>query len=272
MSKKKWITPKLTPSYHYIIDRFRNRIRQTNIYRFYVRQQVKKMHWQKFRQEFHRYHALGGGKRFRLDWSDRYPCLEDNTGETYFDTHYIYHPAWAARILAQTHPSLHVDISSTLHFCTMVSAFIPVKFYDYRPAELSLSGLESKRGDLTCLPFADNSVDSLSCMHVVEHVGLGRYGDPIDPDGDLKAIAELKRVLSKGGSLLFVAPVGKPKIRFNAHRIYSYDQITSYFSGLRVEQFALVDDNNKFTINTDPAYANEQRYGCGCWWFRNRKD
>ena len=56
----------------------------------------------------------------------------------------------------------------------MVSAFIPVEFYDYRPAELSLSGLEFKHADLTHLPFADNSVESLSCMHVIEHIGLGR--------------------------------------------------------------------------------------------------
>lgn len=208
------------------------------------------------------------GDRFTSEWRDRYPCLDDKTAATSFDAHYTYHPAWAARILAQTRPSLHVDISSSLHFCTMVSAFIPIKFYDYRPADLNLSGLESKRGDLMQLPFADDSVESLSCMHVIEHIGLGRYGDPLDLDGDLKAITELKRVLSKGGSLLFVTPVGKPKIRFNAHRIYSYDQITSYFAGLKVEQFALVDDNNKFTINADPAYANEQSYGCGCWWFR----
>ncbi len=219
--------------------------------------------------EFFRFIHLekNSGERFRLNWSDRYPCLEDKTSSTSFDAHYIYHPAWAARILSQTRPSLHIDISSTLHFCTMVSAFIPVEFYDYRLAKLNLSGLESKRGDLTYLPFADNRVESLSCMHVVEHIGLGRYGDPLDPDGDLKAIAELIRVLFKGGSLLLVTPVGHPKIRFNAHRIYSYEQITTNFSGLRVEQFALVDDKNNFTINADPAYANEQSYGCGCWWF-----
>jgi ubiquinone/menaquinone biosynthesis C-methylase UbiE len=149
----------------------------------------------------------------------------------------------------------------------MVSAFIPVEFYDYRPAELSLSGLESKRGNLTHLPFVDNSVESLSCMHVVEHIGLGRYGDPIDPDGDLKSIAELKRVLKNGGILLFVVPVGQPKIIFNAHRIYSYNQITSYFSDLALNQFALVDDKKQFIINPSLDYANQQKYGCGCWWF-----
>ena len=208
-------------------------------------------------------------KRFSpLKWKDRYPSLGEGTKTTPFDTHYIYHPAWAARIVAQIQPPVHVDISSTLTFCSIVSAFVPVDFYDYRPAELNLENLTCKQGNLLKLPFDDESMESISCMHVIEHIGLGQYGDPLDPDGDLKAIAELKRVLAKGGSLLFVTPTGKPKIQFNAHRIYSYDQVISYFDGLHVEQFALVDDNDQFIINADPAYANQQDYGCGCWWFK----
>jgi SAM-dependent methyltransferase len=205
--------------------------------------------------------------RFQMFWKERYPILGEKTTQTNFDTHYIYHPAWAARILAQVRPSLHIDISSSLHFCTMLSAFIPVQFYDYRPAKLRLSGLESNHGDLMHLPFSENSIESLSCMHVVEHIGLGRYGDPLDPDGDLKAIAELKRVLRKGGSLIFVVPVGQPKIRFNAHRIYSYEQIISYFPGFQIEQFALIDDLGELRINAEPGDVARQKYGCGCWHF-----
>ena len=262
------VTPKPSPSHLNKFDRSKYKIRQTNICKIFIRQKVKLVRLQKFMLEYQHYVALGGNKRFKLDWSDRYPCLEDNIGETHFDAHYIYHPAWAARILAQTRPSLHTDISSTLQFCTIVSAFIPVEFYDYRPADLSLSGLYSKCVDLTRLPFTDNSIGSLSCMHVVEHIGLGRYGDPLDPNGDLKAIAELKRVLAKGGALLFVTPVGKPKNQFNAHRIYSYEQITACFSDFQMEQFALVNDYGQFSINASPADANQQNYGCGCWWFK----
>ncbi len=162
-------------------------------------------------------------KRFALNWEDRFICPDDNTSETHFDTHYIYHLAWAARKVKEINPEFHIDISSSLHFCTMLSAFIPVKFYDYRPAYLNLSNLESKKADLMALPFEDSSINCLSCMHTVEHVGLGRYGDPLDYDGDLKAISELKRVVAKDGFLLFVVPVGKSKIMFNAHRIYDYE-------------------------------------------------
>jgi len=169
--------------------------------------------------------------RFPIKWLALYPSLEDKTSQTHFDPHYTYHPAWAARIVAKTNPSIHIDISSILHFSTLVSAFVPVEFYDYRPAGVKLENLQCKKGDLMALPFADNSVESLSCMHTVEHIGLGRYGDPIDPDGDIKAAHELARVLKTGGTFLYVAPIGKSRLEFNAHRIYSYEQVMRLFEG-----------------------------------------
>ncbi len=207
---------------------------------------------------------------FSYYWHDRTPCLNDATAQTCFDRHYIYHPAWASRIIAGIKPEYHIDISSTLGFCSMLSAFIPVKYYDYRPADLHLTNLTSETADLLRLPFDNASVKSLSCMHVVEHVGLGRYGDPLDPDGDIKAIIELKRVMETGGHLLFVVPVGRPKIMFNAHRIYSYDQIISYFDGYMLRQFALIPDNpvdGGIIVDAPKELADSQSYGCGCFWF-----
>jgi len=152
----------------------------------------------------------------------------------------------------------------------MLSAFVPVKFYDYRPAEMNLDNLSSEKADLRNLPFKDESISSLSCMHTVEHIGLGRYGDPIDPAGDLKAISELKRVLARDGNLLFVVPVGRPKIMFNAHRIYSYSQILDLFSDLKLMEFSLIPDGSEqgIIINAGEAQADEQAYGCGCFWFK----
>jgi len=209
--------------------------------------------------------------RFRVLWSNRYPRLKDKTATTPFDAHYIYHPAWAVRIVKKINPKFHIDISSTLSFSTIISAFIPVRFYDYRPANIQLEGFTSDKADLQDLPFEDKSIISISCMHTVEHIGLGRYGDPLDPDGDIKAIAELKRVLALGGSLLFVVPIGKPKLLFNAHRIYSYDQIMGYFSDLKLEEFSLIPDNARDTGMVDNAtkeLADQQKYGCGCFWFK----
>jgi len=214
--------------------------------------------------------VIAVGQRFSIELRDLYPCLSDKTTATAFDRHYIYHPAWAARVLAQTRPEWHVDISSSLNFCALVSAFIPVRFYDYRPAELILSNLTSTPADICALPFPDASVHSISCMHVVEHIGLGRYGDPLDPNGDLKAIVELKRVLAPGGNLLFVVPIGRPRIMFNAHRIYSYRMILEYFSELKLVEFSLIPDKPEdggIICNALEEQADAQSYGCGCFWF-----
>lgn len=207
-------------------------------------------------------------KRFSIKFSDIYPCLTDKLKTTPFDQHYIYHPAWAARILAATRPDAHIDISSILSFASIVSAFVPTTFYDYRPADLKLSNWDSKFADLNNLPFANNSVPSLSCMHTIEHIGLGRYGDVIDPEGDLKAIRELIRVLKPGGTLLFATPVGQPRIEFNAHRIYSFEQIRNYFSSLHIQQFALIPDAGGLIVDADPELVRDQRYACGCFWFK----
>jgi len=199
-----------------------------------------------------------------------FPCIHDKTKFTSFDRHYIYHPAWAARILKETKPDFHIDISSSLHFCSIVSAFIPIRFYDFRPARIELSNLSSKHANLTHLHFESNSIKSLSCMHTVEHIGLGRYGDSIDPDGDVKAISEIKRVLAVAGNLLFVVPVGKPKVMYNAHRIYSYDEVLEYFKGFVLNEFSLVPDDKElgFINNATKEMADRQNYGCGCFWFR----
>lgn len=208
--------------------------------------------------------------RFVVSAKDMFPCLLDNTSITGFEPHYIYHPAWAARVVRKIKPIKHIDISSTVSFCTMLSAFIPVDFYDYRPAEIKFDNLECKKGDLTDLPFEDNSVESISCMHTVEHVGLGRYGDMLDPLGDMKAAKELERVVKTGGSLIFVVPVGKPKIEFNAHRIYSYEQVIAMFSHMELKEFSLVPDDYKkygLILNADKNMVKDQSWGCGCFWF-----
>lgn len=207
-------------------------------------------------------------ERFSIKWKDRYICSDDATQITQFDSHYVYHTAWAARILAKARPATHVDISSCLRFVTLVSAFIPIEFYDYRPASLTLSGLNSHKGDLLNLPFKNNSIKSLSCMHVIEHIGLERYGDLFDPRGDLNAINELKRVVEPGGSILIVVPVGEnPRIQYNAHRIYSYSQIVSYFSDFKLENFSYVNDIGEFYSPADETSTRNQIYGCGCFQF-----
>ena len=218
--------------------------------------------------DYFKYLSVDKNTRFTIKVSDFYPQIKDKTITTHFDSHYVYHTSWAARKVREIDPEFHTDISSSLYFSGIVSAFVPIKFYDYRPTELKLSNLESSPGDLMKLHFENNSIKSLSCLHTVEHIGLGRYGDPIDPSGDLRAIMELKRVLAEEGSLIFVTPVGKPKIEFNAHRIYSYEMIMEMFEGLKLVEFSLITDSGDFIENANPDIVKEQKYGCGCFWFK----
>ena len=216
-------------------------------------------------------------KRFPINFFDIFPILKEKTKTTDFDSHYVYHVAWAIRkvleIKQKENIEKHLDFSSSLHFSANLSAFLPVDFYDYRPANLSLSNLNSKEADLTNLNnFKDNSINSLSCMHVVEHIGLGRYGDPIDTEGDIKAINELKRICEIGGNIIFVTPVGKQRIQFNAHRIYAFKTILNLFGeDFELKEFSLVKDDHNFLENVSISEAEDivsrQNYGCGCFWF-----
>lgn len=209
--------------------------------------------------------------RFTLTPGDWYPQVFDKTQTTGFDRHYVYHTAWAARKVREINPAVHVDIASSLYFPSIVSAFVPVEFYDYRPAPLSLSGLTTSHADLTKLHFATGSIASLSCLHTIEHIGLGRYGDPIDPEGDIKACAELARVLAPGGSLLFVTPVGNTaKIEFNAHRIYTYDLVLNLFPDLKLAEFSYVPEHGTQGIqeHADPTALANENYACGCFVFK----
>jgi SAM-dependent methyltransferase len=212
--------------------------------------------------------------RFTLRVRDFYPQIKDKTVQTGFDRHYVYHTSWAARIVAETKPAKHIDISSSLYFSGLVSAFVPVDFYDYRPADLRLSNLTSSHGDLMALPFKNDSVESISCMHTIEHIGLGRYGDPIDPEGDIRACAELSRVLAVNGRLIFVTPVGANSIiEWNAHRIYSYDKATALFPGLTLVEFSLIPEYAKaggLVRNADPKSLKGEKYACGCFVFTKK--
>jgi len=208
-------------------------------------------------------------KRFYPKWSEKYPCLNDNTYYSPIDRHYIYHTAWASRILSKNVPKIHFDFSSYLYFSTIISAFIKVKFFDYRPAILNLSNFSTESIDLKSINLESNSVESMSCMHVLEHIGLGRYGDEIDLEGDLVAAKELERILSPNGTFLFVVPIGKPSLKYNAHRIYSHEMVINMFPKLKLIDWAIIKENdtNGYINNYDISKIQEDDYSCGCFHF-----
>ncbi len=205
----------------------------------------------------------------RLPLAELYPVLDESEIDVTYNHVYLLHCGWAARILAGAKPASHVDIGSCSYFVGIASAFLNLAAFDLHPMTMPLSGLKTGVANLTELPFPNNSVKSLSCMHAMEHVGLGRYYDKIDPDGDLKSSRELKRVLAPGGNLLIVLPVGIPKIVFNAHRIYSYEHVLGMFSGLHLKEFSFIpmEHPQRLILNADPKIAENVEEGAGCFWF-----
>ena len=199
--------------------------------------------------------------------SDLYPCLADATLKTGFDPHYFFQAAWLARRLAATRPAVHTDIGSDVGMVGVISAFVPVEFLDIRLLDVALEGLISRRDNLSSLALPSESVSSLSCLHVLEHIGLGRYGDPLDPDGHVKAAGELSRVLAPGGDLYLSVPVGRERACFNAHRVFSVATVRKLFSTLHLQEFALVDDEGRFEPCADASAAGLYEYACGLFHF-----
>jgi SAM-dependent methyltransferase len=215
----------------------------------------------KYIKHWIKYNKLNKGVRLRL--SDAYPNMGDWVASTPFDPHYFYQAGWLARELAISTPTRHLDIGSDVKLICTLSAFMPTEFMDFRPLEANLPGLYCTHGDILALPMADASVMSLSCLHVVEHIGLGRYGDPIDPDGSCKAISELVRVLAPGGRLFISVPVGRERVCFNAHRIFAPETVLHFSENLKLVSFALVDDDGIFWPDCSLLKAHDLNYGCG---------
>lgn len=205
-----------------------------------------------------------------LKFRDSHPCLVDSTLETTFDAHYFFQAAWLARRIATKLPSKHVDVGSDVRMINVLSAFVTTEFVDYRPLPVHLDNLICSAGDLTKLTHADNSIASLSCLHVVEHVGLGRYGDPIDPVGSHKALAELERVLAQDGRLYLSVPVGRERVCFNAHRVFDPNTIVQSLPNLGLVEFSVVDDAGCFLERQSLDVARTMDYGCGMFVFQKK--
>ena len=218
--------------------------------------------------DWRKYCAAGG--RARL--IEFYPCLADRTKTTPIDPQYFYQAVWAFKKISSQLAGVHVDVGSEVGFVGMLSTIINVEFVDIRPLPVHLDNLVCRKGSIVELPYPDASVESASSMHVIEHIGLGRYGDPIDPDGSRKACRELARILAAKGSLYVSIPIGSPRVKFNGLRVFSVDEILGYFQGLTLKEMAMVDNFGKFHWKVDPekiAFDEQagEDFALGCFHF-----
>jgi hypothetical protein len=171
---------------------------------------------------------------------------------------------------AREKPIKHIDIGSQVSALAILSTTTPITFVDIRPPRLTVSNFFVIEGSLSKLPFETGSVQSLSCLHVVEHIGLGRYGDPIDAQGTEKACSELERVLAASGTLYLSVPVGKPRIEFNAHRVLSPHAVVELFPYCELIDYSFVDDKGMLHANIPPNAAAQSHYACGMFRFKKR--
>jgi SAM-dependent methyltransferase len=219
----------------------------------------------RYLRERREYQQLPGAEPLRM--IDSFPKLSDRVLTSPFDAHYLHQDTWAAQRIAENRPERHVDVASRVELPCFLTSMMPVTYVDIRPLEANIEGLESIEGSVLEMPYADRSLESVSCLHVTEHIGLGRYGDPLDPLGSRKAMAELQRVVAPSGHLYFSMPVGRPRVCFNAHRVHDPREIVTLFDELELVEFAGVDDEQAFRRHRTPDELVGQNYACGMYHF-----
>lgn len=217
-----------------------------------------------FTREFRAYKRLNAGTPFALHGRDIAPCLTDRTAATPVEPTYFLQDSWCARKLAERRPASHIDVASSAKSMAVIAQFVPVTFVDIRPVEIELERFSFVKGSVLALPFADESIGSLSSLCVIEHIGLGRYGDEVDARGSEKAAAELRRVLASDGDLYVTVPVDSEcRIYFNAHRAFTRDYLLSLFPGLE-----LVEERYIYGRGLFDRYEAERGFGTGLYHFR----
>jgi hypothetical protein len=195
-------------------------------------------------------------ERFPLRLGSIFPILGEAEGDAGTARGaYFQQDLWAARKIFERRPPRHVDVGSRVDgFVAHVLVFMPVEVIDIRPLANAVRGLTFTQADATNLErLATGSVPSISSLHAVEHFGLGRYGDPIDPQGWRAAVAALERVLAPGGRLYFSVPIGRERVVFNVERVFSPRTVLGAFGALRLVSFSTVDEAGELVEDADPA-------------------
>lgn len=203
----------------------------------------------------------------RVQWLPVLSDRDEEAGST--RDQYFQQDLHVAKLLRDAAPVRHVDVGSRIDgFIAHLLVFREVEVLDVRPLHSTIAGLTFLQGDGASMDaFADGSLPSLSSLHAVEHFGLGRYGDPIEVDAPLRALASFERVLAPGGRLYLSVPVGRRRVEFNAHRVFDPADPVALLPGLVLERFDGIDDGGTFHEQVEPSTLAGNAYGLGIYVF-----
>lgn len=202
------------------------------------------------------------------------PILDDRFAQAGSASgHYFHQDLLVARRVFENAPERHIDVGSRVDgFVAHVASFRPVDAIDVRPLDSDVPNLQficaDMMGDLP--EELVESTDSLSCLHAIEHFGLGRYGDPINFDGHVIGLENMKKMVRPGGRFYLSTPVSREqRIEFNAHRVFSLPYLRDKLGDdFDVESLSYVDDTGRLHSDVDPdcpeaADSFGLNYGCG---------
>ncbi len=224
----------------------------------------------RLRRDMTRFKAMEATSRTKLPFGKFYPCIEDSGAESGTASgHYFHQDLHVARRIYKASPRRHADVASRVDgFVAHVAVFREIEVLDIRTLTTTASNIVFRQCDIMGdLPeqFV-GQFDSLSCLHALEHFGLGRYGDPLDPDGHLRGLANLHRALEPGGALYLAIPMGPDRIEFNAHRVLSTRSILDLLDGrFDLVRFSYVNDAGDFFDGVDLTPSEIER-SFGCHW------
>lgn len=209
------------------------------------------------------------------------PCLSDRSVEGgKARGHYFHQDLLIANRIFKKKPRKHVDVASRIDgFVAHVASFRTIEVLDIRPVSSRIKNIVFRRMDVTqTVSEFEDYCDSLSCLHALEHFGLGRYGDAIDFVGHVKGFENLTRMLKQGGMLYLSVPIGPERIDFNAHRVFHVSTILDMAAdSFELKAFSYIDDSGDLHENVkildDDLDSNFGcYYGCGVFEFRKTNE
>ncbi len=231
---------------------------------------VSLRNYPKYRSQYKLFKKLGGVI------SHRYAILSDYGDQAgSASDHYFHQDLLVASLIYDKNPARHIDVGSRIDgFVAHVASFRKVEVMDIRDlSDVGHQNISFVKADLTNQDNAQNNItNSISCLHAIEHFGLGRYGDPLDPRGHLKGFKNILRMLKPGGTLYISFPIGKSnEVHFNAHRVFHPKDIFNWAEdkdSLRLERFDYVDDAGRLHQKVDVENAElDVSFGCGIFTF-----